>query len=206
MHQRLHQRLSRAAAALGVTVVVLVAPAVAAQQSSGVDIRDNEFVDAEIVVTAGDTVAWSQSGSNPHSVTADDGSFDSHPDCLPNCMGQGDTFSHTFETPGEYRYHCKIHGGADGQGMSGIVRVQAAAQQGPTTTEPPVTSTTEPATTATSPPPPPQTGDEETAAGTTPASSSGSLADTGIPDGLAMWAALVTMLGVVLLRLGLRLR
>lgn len=201
----MHQRLSRAVVALGVTVVVLAGPAVDAQQSSGVDVRDNEFVDADIVVTAGDTVAWSQSGSNPHSVTADDGSFDSHPDCLPNCMGQGDTFSHTFETPGEYPYHCKIHGGPDGQGMSGIVRVQAAAQQGPTTTEPPVTSTTEPATTATSPPTP-QTGGEETAAGTTPASSSGRLADTGIPGGLAVLAALVTMVGVVLLRLGLRLR
>ena len=206
----MHQRLSRAVTALGVTVAVLAAPAVDAQQTSGVDVRDNEFVNADIVVTAGDTVAWSQSGSNPHSVTADDDSFDSHPDCLPNCMGQGDTFSHTFETPGEYRYHCKIHGGPDGQGMSGIVRVQAAAQQGPatttTTTEPPVTSTTEPATTGTSPPPPPQTGDEEAAAAAAPASSSGRLADTGTPDGLAMWAALVTMLGVVLLRLGLRLR
>lgn len=203
----MQQRLARAAAALAVTVVVLGGTAVSAQQTAGVDVRDNEFVEPDIAVTAGDTVEWTQSGSNPHSVTADDGSFDSHPNCLPACMGQGDTFSHTFETPGEYRYYCKIHGGPDGQGMSGIVRVQAATQEEPTTTttEPPVTSTTEPATTPTSSPPPPETGDEEPAAPPT-AESSGRLPSTGMPGELAVFGALVAMLGVVLLRLGLRMR
>ena len=55
-------------------------------------------------VSAGQAVKWTfQDQSMQHSVTADDGSFDS---CL---QGAGFTFAVTFAKAGTYAYHCSIH-------------------------------------------------------------------------------------------------
>ena len=108
-----------------VAATAVLSSGVAVAQDHGVDVQDNDFAPATVTITAGDRVTWTQSGSNPHSVTADDDSFDSHPNCPPVCMGNGDEYSQTFEQPGEYGYYCKIHG-APGGGMSGTVVVQAS--------------------------------------------------------------------------------
>lgn len=131
--------LTVAAAALLATA----APAVA-QDAADVDVVDSDFVPGDVTIDAGGTVTWTQSGSLPHTVTADDGSFDSHPDCSggTDCMSTGDTFAHTFDEPGEYAYYCRIHGGPGGVGMSGVVVVTAAGSETPTaepTTEEPTT-------------------------------------------------------------------
>jgi phosphate transport system substrate-binding protein len=96
--------------------------------TSTVDIQDNKFVAPAITVTVGDTVSWNVSGVGSHSVTADDGSFDSSPACPTNCLGHGATFSHTFNSPGTYRYYCHIHGGPGGVGMSGVITVVPQTQ------------------------------------------------------------------------------
>lgn len=100
-------------------------PATAA--ALGVDVADNDFKPQEITVEVGEKVLWTQTGISPHSVTADDGSFDSHGDCSgPNqsaCMQEGDTFETAFDKPGTYGYYCKIHGGP-GTGMAGTVVVK----------------------------------------------------------------------------------
>ena len=111
------------------TVAMMLGGTAARAEDRGIDVQDNRFAPATVTVAPGDTVTWTQSGSNPHSVTADDGSFDSHPNCPPACMGNGDTFSHTFDDSGEFGYHCKIHG-SPGQGMSGTVVVEAAGEPG----------------------------------------------------------------------------
>ena len=98
-----------------------------APDSAEVSIEDDEFVNATVTIAAGGTVTWTHNGDNPHTVTADDGSFDSSPDCgsdiplLPpaGCMENGETFSWTFMEPGTYTYHCKVH-----DGMTGTVVVQ----------------------------------------------------------------------------------
>ena len=95
---------------------------------AAVDVQDDAFVPAEVTISVGDTVTWTQTGSNPHSVTADDGSFDSHPNCPGMCMAQGDTFQHTFEEAGTFAYHCRVHGGPGGAGMSGVIEVEGAAE------------------------------------------------------------------------------
>jgi plastocyanin len=51
----------------------------------------------------GDTVRWTFTDENPHTATADDGSFDS------TTLSSGRTYSHTFEAPGTFAYHCEIH-------------------------------------------------------------------------------------------------
>ncbi|MGH2785774.1 MAG: hypothetical protein ACRDJ1_10970, partial [Actinomycetota bacterium] len=66
---------------------------------------------------------WTQTGTATHTITASDGSFDSHPDC-PNdisaCMKPGDTFRFTFGRAGSFPYACKVHG----ELMSGTIVVE----------------------------------------------------------------------------------
>jgi len=75
------------------------------------------FEPAQITVAPGTTVVWTNTGGTPHTVTADDNSFDS------GTLSDGDTFSWTFDEPGEYPYYCRFHGGPGGSGMSGVVIV-----------------------------------------------------------------------------------
>jgi plastocyanin len=118
----------RVGSLLGLAIVCLVVlgfPTPSRGASSAVEIQDNRYVAPTITITAGDTVTWTETGVGTHSVTADDGSFDSSPACPTSCLGNGSTFSHTFGTPGTYRYYCHIHGGPGGVGMSGVVTVVA---------------------------------------------------------------------------------
>ena len=119
-------------AALGVSValgglVIGAAPAPAAA-TAGVTIGDNFFQAKTTTVAAGTTVTWDDTGANPHTVTADDGSFDSSPGGTPT-LANGQSFSTTFSTPGSYPYHCRIHGAAGGVGMSGTIVVTSTAQK-----------------------------------------------------------------------------
>ena len=125
---------------LGVLAALLLAVPFATAGFAGshdVDVVDNSFDPETLTVTAGDEVTWMSSGSNPHTVTADDGSFDSSPDCdgfadsaSGACMDEGESFSHTFDEPGTYPYYCKLHGSEGGGGMAGTIVVEAAASDG----------------------------------------------------------------------------
>ncbi len=86
-----------------------------------VSVEDNSFVPAELTVSVGTEVIWTDRGDNPHSIKATDGSFDSHPNCPGEaCMKNGDTFKHTFSTAGRFTYSCNVHG----ELMSGAIVVQ----------------------------------------------------------------------------------
>jgi plastocyanin len=91
-----------------------------------VDVIDNAYVPPELTVTVGTEVIWTYVGPDaPHSVTAADGSFDSHPECsasrLDACMRTvGEAFRFTFTTAGSFRYSCKIHG----ELMSGTIVIE----------------------------------------------------------------------------------
>jgi plastocyanin len=85
--------------------------------AASVRIVDSEFRPRQIKVKAGTTVTWKNEGRMAHTVTADDGSFESP------TLGAGKTFSREFTEPGTYRYYCAFHGGKDGDGMSGTVVV-----------------------------------------------------------------------------------
>lgn len=82
-----------------------------------VEVVDSSYEPAEIEVSPGTTVVWRQTGNLKHTVTADDGTFES------GDMGSGDTFKYTFEEPGTYPYYCVYHGDKGGVGMSGVVTV-----------------------------------------------------------------------------------
>jgi len=91
---------------LCVLVVLAVATVAVAQQDElaqeevVVSIQDGYFEPADIVVAPGTTVWWVNEGVYPHSVTADDGLFDSGPLYL------GESFWVTFEGQGAVTYHC----------------------------------------------------------------------------------------------------
>jgi len=104
-------------------VVLLPVAIKAATSSSGVDayltVRnlDDFFAPNVIRVEAGAEVKWLNSGHSPHTVTADDGSFDS------GVLQNGSTFEHTFPKAGVFRFTCLLHGKPGGIGMTGIVIV-----------------------------------------------------------------------------------
>ena len=92
-------------------------------QFAFVDVGGFAFSPARVHVTEGEEVLWNWVGPDRnHTVTADDGSFDSDPGRMPPPTGrpgeQG--FSRAFPTPGEVPYHCKVH-----PDMRGVVVVDA---------------------------------------------------------------------------------
>ena len=74
-----------------------------AQGRADVAIVDVAYQPGSILVQAGDTVTWTNTGSTPHTVTADDGSVDSGP------LAPRASFSQTFSATGLFTYHCAIH-------------------------------------------------------------------------------------------------
>jgi len=71
--------------------------------AQAVNISGFAFDPPTLTVPVGTTVTWTNNDSTTHTVTADDGSFDS------GNVDPGGTFSFTFSTAGTINYHCKIH-------------------------------------------------------------------------------------------------
>jgi len=74
------------------------------------------FDPAAVRISPGTTVVWEwTSFGGGHNVVAEDGAFESE-----LLFEEGETFSHTFDEPGVYRYVCTPH---RTQGMLGVVEV-----------------------------------------------------------------------------------
>lgn len=120
---------SRVARLAGAGLLLLAMPGVARAGGAEVVLQGKAFEPTEVRVRVGEDVTWThRDGLAPHSVTADDGAFDSHPDCgaatFALCMQEGQTYSRTFPAPGRFPYYCRTHGGPGGGGMSGVVVVE----------------------------------------------------------------------------------
>jgi plastocyanin len=69
-----------------------------------VNIHDHAFDPDQIIVDPGTTVTWvNKEDSIAHTITADDGSFDS------GTLNPGDSYSVRFDGSGQVAYHCKLH-------------------------------------------------------------------------------------------------
>jgi plastocyanin len=112
----------RRAALLVVLAFTLAAPAAVAGggQVRNVAIPGKAFAPGELNVLAGDTLVWTNGDSTNHTVTSNDGLFDS------GYLAPGATFSRVFPKLGRYEYHCTIH-----KFMHGVVTVVPVAFQGP---------------------------------------------------------------------------
>src|ERR1041384_3571964 len=146
---RVVHRLPSAISAVVMTALALtLLPPIAAHAAS-VAIKDFSFDPGSVTISPGGKVDWSYAignGTATHTVTADDGSFDS------GDLSPGGSFSHTYTKAGTFRYYCKIHGGPGGSGMSGVVVVKSS-QPSPSPT--PTKSKSPTPTPKKSPTPPP---------------------------------------------------
>ena len=68
-----------------------------------VEIRDFAFHPAQIEISVGTTVTWTNQDSVAHTSTAEDGTWDS------GNLDQGQSYSYTFDRPGTHPYVCLYH-------------------------------------------------------------------------------------------------
>jgi plastocyanin len=110
--------LALVGASVGVALMLLTTSgddATASSEDATVAARDDFFTPSSVTINQGETVTWTNEGSNPHNVHFADG-FDqpSAPDDTPWRV------SRTFTSPGSFSYRCELH-----SGMTGTVNVNA---------------------------------------------------------------------------------
>ena len=76
--------------------------------TQAVDIENFAFNPDMVVVMNGTTMTWTNLDAGSHSVTSDDGAFDS------GLLAQGESFSYTFDTLDTFPYHCTVHSSMTG--------------------------------------------------------------------------------------------
>jgi plastocyanin len=81
-----------------------------------VTLTNFQFAPKLVTIKAGSTVTWVNK-EGTHTVTADDDSWTSP------TLKAGQSYSHQFDNPGTYKYHCSFHGSAGGGNMAGTIRV-----------------------------------------------------------------------------------
>jgi plastocyanin len=79
------------------------APAMAADASNTVVMKNFDFAPMAMTVNAGTTVTWRNMDEEPHTVVSADGLFRSA------ALDSKETFTFTFSKPGTYKYVCSIH-------------------------------------------------------------------------------------------------
>jgi plastocyanin len=84
-----------------------------ANGKAAVAIEGFAFAPATVEAKVGQKVTWENHDPAEHTVTGEDGGFDS------GTLAAGAAFEATFDAPGEYRYICALH-----PGMKGTVVVQ----------------------------------------------------------------------------------
>lgn len=84
-----------------------------APESTTIGIDNFAFGPDNATAAVGTTITWTNDEEFVHTVTADDGSFDS------GDMAAGATFENTFDANGTFTYHCSIH-----SNMTGTIIVQ----------------------------------------------------------------------------------
>ena len=108
------------ARASGVLALLLLAPLsiprVGEAAQFNISMGQNHFSSPTISINVGDVVVWRNTDSIAHTVTANDGSYDS------GTMQPGGVFTYAFNTPGTYSYRCLIH-----SGMIGTITVNSTS-------------------------------------------------------------------------------
>jgi plastocyanin len=104
-----------AAAAISAAFALVGAPiaGAATQQDAAatVEVANFAFAPGSVTISAGESVAWVNRDSAPHTATG--AAFDT------GRLTSGQPVAVTFDTPGEYAYNCAIHAS-----MAGTVVVQ----------------------------------------------------------------------------------
>ena len=101
--------------ALEVLLPQAAAPAASPAPAVKVTMVDNYNLPGRVTVPVGTTVTWLNAGLLPHTVSAQRGALES------GMVQPGQSYSFTFDTPGEYIYFCRPHVVI---GMTGVVVVE----------------------------------------------------------------------------------
>jgi LPXTG-motif cell wall-anchored protein len=116
--------LSTAVATTGLLLLALSVGVALADSSVSIKETNGKYAytPKTTTVNVGDTVTWTNDSDAPHTVDADNGSFDH------GRFTQGQSVSQTFAKAGTFAYHCDIH-----DYMHGTVVVLAAGLTPPAT-------------------------------------------------------------------------
>ena len=87
----------------------------------GVAISNFAFSPGSVTIAPGDTVTWTNNDGVTHTVTADDGTWESAG------LVNGQTYTRQFNATGDYAYHCSPH-----PSMTGTVHVSDGSSPPPT--------------------------------------------------------------------------
>lgn len=104
--------------------------------TADIEMQDYLFAPAEIVISTGETVRWTNRGQAPHSATADDGSIDT------GQIAAGESVARSFTEAGSFTYFCTVH-----PTMRGTIMVGS----GTTSSMPPTTPAPSPSTSTATP-------------------------------------------------------
>lgn len=69
-----------------------------------ISIEDYAYSPQELTISVGETVVWTNNDKVRHDVASDEGSELAGP-----LLNQNESYSHTFNEPGVYPYHCTPH-------------------------------------------------------------------------------------------------
>jgi 3',5'-cyclic-AMP phosphodiesterase len=89
--------------------MLVVAGIAVPAQTNDVAIDNFKFAAPTIAVPVGTTVTWTNRDDVPHNVVSTDNVFKSP------VLDTDQTFSHTFEMPGTFKYYCSLHPRMTGQ-------------------------------------------------------------------------------------------
>jgi plastocyanin len=89
-------------------------PSTTPEATSSITIQNFAFSPADITVKKGTKVTWTNKDGAPHTVTESD----SQDGPASGSLGNGQSYSFTFNTTGTFKYHCTIH-----SSMTGTVTV-----------------------------------------------------------------------------------
>lgn len=78
-------------------------PSNVSTSANGIQIQANSFNPDTLTVKVGTKVTWTNNDSYDHTVTSDDGTFDS------GRLSANSSYSFTFAKVGTYSYHCSVH-------------------------------------------------------------------------------------------------
>ena len=104
--------------------LILVAAVMRADQNVNIG-PGNTFSPADVTITPGETITWTWLAPL-HSTTSDS---QVGPEVWDSGVRNFGTFSHTFNTPGNYPYYCSVHSFPGGTMMNGIIRVSAPPRE-----------------------------------------------------------------------------
>ncbi len=98
-----HAKTRQLLSAIAGVVFFLMTGISASADTVDVSIPGFSFYPADLTVNVGTTVRWTNNHAVTHTTTSDNALWDS------GNLIMRQSFSYTFESPGEFPYHCTIH-------------------------------------------------------------------------------------------------